>query len=103
MDPFWGVTCAILVPGVLLASWIDYSRRRVPNWLNLALILSGFAVQGHLAIGRWGLSGDDLLLACPRCSQSRYILGNLAGMARYDACSSAGEPESYCIAQVGGK
>jgi prepilin peptidase CpaA len=46
MDPFWGVTCAVLVPGVLLASWIDYSQRRVPNWLNLALILAGFGVQG---------------------------------------------------------
>ena len=33
---FWHLTCAILVPGVLLASWIDYSQRRVPNWLNLA-------------------------------------------------------------------
>lgn len=42
---FWHVTAAILVPGVLLASWIDYSERRVPNWLNLGLILSGFAAQ----------------------------------------------------------
>jgi prepilin peptidase CpaA len=42
---FWHVTCAVLVPGTLLASWIDYSQRRVPNWLNLALILLGFAVQ----------------------------------------------------------
>lgn len=43
---FWHVTCAILVPGILLASWIDYSQRRVPNWLNLALIIVGFVVQG---------------------------------------------------------
>lgn len=43
---FWHLTCAILVPGVLVASWIDYSQRRVPNWLNLALIVAGFAVQG---------------------------------------------------------
>lgn len=42
---FLYVTCAILVPGILLASWIDYSKRRVPNWLNLALILAGFSVQ----------------------------------------------------------
>lgn len=44
---FWPVTCAVLVPGVLLASWIDYSQRRVPNWLNLALIILGFAAQGY--------------------------------------------------------
>lgn len=43
---FWQVTCAILVPGVLLASWIDYAQRRVPNSLNLALIVAGFAAQG---------------------------------------------------------
>lgn len=43
---FWHVTCAILVPGILWASWIDYAERRVPNWLNLTLLLSGFAVQG---------------------------------------------------------
>ncbi len=58
---FWHLTCAILVPGVLLASWIDYSQRRVPNWLNLALIVAGFSAQGlyfgwaGLATGFWGL------------------------------------------------
>ncbi len=51
---FWQTTCAILIPGVLLASWIDYSQRRVPNWLNLALILLGFAVQG------WWFGGSGL-------------------------------------------
>ena len=45
MEPFWLVTLLVLVPGVLLASWIDYAQRRVPNWLNAALILLGFAVQ----------------------------------------------------------
>jgi prepilin peptidase CpaA len=42
---YWQVTCAVLVPGVLLASWIDYRARKVPNWLNLALALAGFAIQ----------------------------------------------------------
>lgn len=42
---FWNTTCALLIPGILLASWIDFSQKRVPNWLNLTLILSGFAVQ----------------------------------------------------------
>ena len=42
---FWHVTSAVLVPGVLVASWIDYSQRRVPNWLNLTLIILGFIVQ----------------------------------------------------------
>ena len=66
---FWLTTCAVLVPGVLLASWIDYSQRRVPNWLNLALIVTGFAVQGALhgwsglATGGLGLlTGFGLLI-----------------------------------------
>jgi len=42
---FWNATCAILIPGILLASWIDYSQRRVPNWLNLAILVAGFVVQ----------------------------------------------------------
>jgi len=45
MESFWYVTCAILVPGILLASWIDYAQRRVPNWLNASLMVVGFAVQ----------------------------------------------------------
>ena len=53
MDNFWIVTCAILVPGILLASWIDYAQRRVPNWLNAALIVIGFAVQAWF----FGFSG----------------------------------------------
>lgn len=59
MDPFWAVTCAVLVPGVLLASWIDYSERRVPNWLNAALIAIGFIVQGYF-FGLGGLASGGL-------------------------------------------
>ncbi len=44
---YWAATCALLVPGVLWASWIDYAERRVPNWLNAAIALCGFAVQGY--------------------------------------------------------
>ncbi|MCB9850836.1 MAG: prepilin peptidase [Phycisphaerales bacterium] len=47
MDPFWLTTCLILVPGVLLASWIDYAKRKVPNWLNASLIVVGLVVQGY--------------------------------------------------------
>jgi prepilin peptidase CpaA len=54
---FWQVTCAVLVPGVLLASWIDYAQRRVPNWLNLALIIVGFGVQGMFFAGDGLLTG----------------------------------------------
>ena len=42
---YWHATCAILIPGILLASWIDYSQRRVPNWLNGALVITGLGVQ----------------------------------------------------------
>lgn len=61
MQSYWIMTCAILVPGILLASWIDYSQRRVPNWLNAALIAAGFVAQGvhfgadGLLTGLWGL------------------------------------------------
>jgi prepilin peptidase CpaA len=47
MEPFWLATCLILVPGILLASWIDYAQRKVPNWLNASLIAVGFAAQGY--------------------------------------------------------
>ena len=50
---FWSATCLILVPGILWASWIDYSQRRVPNWLNGSLIVSGFLVQAWF----FGLAG----------------------------------------------
>lgn len=49
---YWHVTFAVLVPGILYASWIDYSQRRVPNWLNATLAVSGLVVQG-LAFGWW--------------------------------------------------
>ncbi len=45
LSGYWGVTCGILIPGVALASWIDYAQRRVPNWLNVTLAAAGFAVQ----------------------------------------------------------
>ncbi len=68
---FWHAACAVLVPGVLLASWIDYSQRRVPNWLNLTLILAGFVVQcfyfgwAGLATGAGGLLVGFGLLIVP--------------------------------------
>ena len=44
---FWQTTCAILIPGMLFASWIDYSQKRVPNWLNLALIVGAYEGLGY--------------------------------------------------------
>ena len=43
---YWHITAAVLVPGVVLASWIDWRYRKVPNWLNLSLVLAGLTVQG---------------------------------------------------------
>jgi len=66
---YWHVLYAVLIPGVLLASWIDYSERRVPNWLNLALIVLGFTAQSYFfgwagaTVGFWGLlTGFGLLI-----------------------------------------
>ncbi len=57
---FGHVLAAVLVPGVLWASWIDYAQRRVPNWLNASLIVAGFIAQGAVngSAGVWaGLGG----------------------------------------------
>jgi prepilin peptidase CpaA len=42
---YWQMTCLVLVPAMIYASWIDYSQKRVPNWLNAAIALAGFCCQ----------------------------------------------------------
>lgn len=56
---YWTITCLILIPATLYASWVDYSERRVPNWLNGALALTGFMVQGAY-FGTSGLADGGL-------------------------------------------
>lgn len=56
---YWDLVLATLIPGTLLASWIDYAQRRVPNWLNAALLLTGLALQA--AYFGWGGVGLGLL------------------------------------------
>ena len=57
---YWQVSVAFVVPSVLLASWIDLRYHKVPNWLNLFIILSGFTAQaifhGWVGLGQ-GLLG----------------------------------------------
>lgn len=43
---YWELTLLLLIPATLYASWIDYAQRRVPNWLNLAILASGLLFQG---------------------------------------------------------
>jgi len=43
---YWEITLALLIPGTLYASWIDFAERRVPNWLNAALAAAGLLMQG---------------------------------------------------------
>lgn len=43
---YWELTLLILIPATLYASWIDYAERRVPNWLNAAIGVTGLAAQG---------------------------------------------------------
>lgn len=52
-------TCAIMVPGILWASWIDYAERRVPNWLNAGIAALGFMAQGYF-FGWSGLAAGAL-------------------------------------------
>ncbi len=66
---YWPLTCLILIPATLYASWIDYAQRRVPNWLNAAIALVGFAAQfaffgvdGLKAGGLGLLAGFGLLI-----------------------------------------
>jgi prepilin peptidase CpaA len=57
---YWTIVFAILGPGILYASWIDYSQRRVPNWLNASLAAAGLLAQG-LAFGLY-TSGENGVL-----------------------------------------
>jgi prepilin peptidase CpaA len=58
-DAYWMVVAAGLTPLILWASWIDYKEKRVPNYLNVIIILSGLLVQ-LLFKGGWGvLSGVE--------------------------------------------
>ena len=56
---YWPLACAVLIPATLYASWIDYSERRVPNWLNAAIIALGFVVQ-YAYFGGAGLAAGGL-------------------------------------------
>lgn len=51
--PYLILMALVVVPVTAYASWIDYKERRVPNWLNAALALTGMAVQTWY----FGLSG----------------------------------------------
>ncbi len=50
---YWEITLAVLIPGILYASWVDFAERRVPNWLNATLAALGLATQAWF----FGLSG----------------------------------------------
>ena len=57
---------ATLVAAALLASWNDYRRHRVPNWLNAAVLTSGLIAQGAFPGGHgltFALSGVFIGLA----------------------------------------
>lgn len=56
---YFQVTVAFLVPSVLLASWIDLRHHKVPNWLNLFLIISGLTAQA--IFNGWAGLGAGLL------------------------------------------
>lgn len=56
---YWELTLAVLIPGTLYASWIDFAERRVPNWLNALLAALGLALQTYF----FGLSGLGWALA----------------------------------------
>jgi prepilin peptidase CpaA len=61
---YWDITLVLLIPSILYASWIDYAERRVPNWLNALIAVTGLTAQGCFfgwysgdgGVG-WGLLG----------------------------------------------
>jgi prepilin peptidase CpaA len=59
---YWTVVLAALTPLVLWASWIDYKERRVPNYLNLAIAISGLVVQVIFNRGMGLLAGTEGLV-----------------------------------------
>lgn len=59
---FWLTACAIMVPGIIWASWIDYKERRVPNWLNATIACTGLAAQSWF-LGWQGLGSGMLGLS----------------------------------------
>jgi len=63
---YWETTLAVLIPGLIYASWVDFAQRRVPNWLNATLAVAGLAAQagffGWVGLGR-GLMGLAVGLA----------------------------------------
>lgn len=44
-DNYWTFVLLVVPPATIYASIIDYRERRVPNWLNAALALSGILAQ----------------------------------------------------------
>jgi prepilin peptidase CpaA len=42
---YWTLVVSCLTPLILWASWIDYKEKRVPNYLNGLIILSGLVAQ----------------------------------------------------------
>jgi prepilin peptidase CpaA len=58
-EAYWWTTTIVLIPATLLASWIDYSQRRVPNWLNAFIALSGLVAQVWFC-GPYGLAMGGL-------------------------------------------
>lgn len=56
---YWLLTCGILIPSTVYASWIDYKERRVPNWLNAAILAAGITAQAFFF--GWAGVGTALL------------------------------------------
>jgi prepilin peptidase CpaA len=56
---YWEVTLAALIPAILYASWIDFARHRVPNWLTAAI--AAFGLINQAVFHGWSGVGAGLL------------------------------------------
>ncbi|MBK9121381.1 MAG: prepilin peptidase [Phycisphaerales bacterium] len=59
-EHYWELTLTLLIPAILYASWIDFAERRVPNWLNALIAITGLTMQA-IAFG-WYTSGEERVL-----------------------------------------
>ncbi len=90
-EHYWTVVLAGLTPMILWASWIDYKERRVPNYLNAIIGITGLIAQ--LAFYGWsglltGLEGWFLGLGLLILPWAMHMMGAgdvklLAGMGAW--------------------
>ncbi len=75
---YWTVVVIGLSPLILWASWIDYKEKKVPNYLNLIIAISGIIVQSLFFASSgvlWSFEGLALGLGLLIIPWAMYMMG----------------------------